>query len=168
MRPRLLVLSLVVALVGILGIGPARLETLAQEGTPTAGTESLTDAELQGIIDAAVAGAEQTPSALRVDAQGIPVTTRMHIAIVDRNGHLLALHSIDDAWPVSIDIALAKAYTAAAVSSKATLTVGLAHRVSAYDASYLELAMRRGLPLATQDERLMRAAGAAGIEFLQP
>ena len=51
--------------------------------------------------------------------------------------------------------------------TKATLTVGLAHRVSAYDASYLELAMRRGLPLATQDERLVRAAGTAGIEILQ-
>jgi uncharacterized protein GlcG (DUF336 family) len=41
----------------------------------------------------------------------------MHIAIVNRSGHLLALHSMDDAWPVSIDIALAKAYTAASVSS---------------------------------------------------
>ena len=43
--------------------------------------------------------------------------TRMHIAIVDRNGHLLAMHSMEDAWTVSIDIALAKAYTAAAASS---------------------------------------------------
>jgi predicted nucleic acid-binding protein len=40
--------------------------------------------------------------------------------------------------------------------------------VSAFDASYLELAMRRGLPLATQGERLMHAAGAAGINILQP
>jgi predicted nucleic acid-binding protein len=52
--------------------------------------------------------------------------------------------------------------------TQATLTVGLAHRLSAYDASYLELAMRRGLPIATQDERLLRAAGAAGIEILRP
>jgi predicted nucleic acid-binding protein len=52
--------------------------------------------------------------------------------------------------------------------TQATLTVGLAHRLSAYDASYLEMAMRRGLPIATQDERLLRAAGAAGIEILQP
>jgi uncharacterized protein GlcG (DUF336 family) len=41
----------------------------------------------------------------------------MHIAIVDRNGHLLTLHSMEDAWAVSIDIAQAKAYTAAAASS---------------------------------------------------
>ena len=117
MHYRFVVLSLIVLLVGITGIGPARLATLAQESTPTAEAESLTDAELQGIIDAAVAAAEQTTSGLRVDAQGTPQPTRMHIAIVDRNGHLLALHPMEDAWPVSIDIALAKAYTAAAVSS---------------------------------------------------
>jgi predicted nucleic acid-binding protein len=52
--------------------------------------------------------------------------------------------------------------------TQATLTVGLAHRLSAYDASYLELAMRRGLPLATQAERLRRAADVAGIDILQP
>lgn len=119
MRRSFVVLSLVVALVGMMGLGPARLETAAQEGTPAAeaGTESLTDAELQGIIDAAIAGAEQTPSLLRVDAQGTPQPTRMHIAIVDRNGTLLALHSMEGAWTISIDIALAKAYTAAGLSS---------------------------------------------------
>jgi len=117
MHRRVLVVSLVVALVGIVGIGPIWQETLAQEGTPTAGAESLSEEELQGIIDAAVAAAEQTPSLLRVDAQGGPLTTRMHIALVDRNGTLLGLHSMEDAWTVSIDIALAKAYTAAAVSS---------------------------------------------------
>jgi len=117
MRRIIVVLSLVVALVGATGIGWAALETAAQEGTPAAGAESLVEDEIQGIIDAAVATAAQTPSLLRVDAQGAPLTTRMHIAIVDRNGHLMALHSMEDAWPVSIDIALAKAYTAAAVSS---------------------------------------------------
>ena len=116
MRRTVVVLSLV-ALVGMMGIVATPRVTLAQEGTPAAGAESLTEDELQGIIDAAVAAAEQTPSLLRVDAQGTPLTTRMHIAIVDRNGALLALHSMEDAWPVSIDIAQAKAYTAAAASS---------------------------------------------------
>lgn len=35
--------------------------------------------------------------------------------------------------------------------------------LSAYDAAYIELAQRRGLPLATRDERLARAARAAGV-----
>ena len=117
MRRIIPVLVLVVTLVGLIGIGPAHLETLAQEATPATGTESLSDEEIEEIIDAAVAAAEQTPSLVRVDDQGTPAMTRMHIAIVDRNGKQLALHSMEDAWAVSIDIALAKAYTAAAASS---------------------------------------------------
>jgi predicted nucleic acid-binding protein len=39
---------------------------------------------------------------------------------------------------------------------------------SAYDASYLELAKRRGLPLATKDEPLGKAAEELGIELFQP
>jgi predicted nucleic acid-binding protein len=38
-----------------------------------------------------------------------------------------------------------------------------AHRLSAYDASYLELAMRLGLPLATLDDELKAAAAAVGV-----
>ena len=37
-----------------------------------------------------------------------------------------------------------------------------------YDAAYLELAIRKGLPLATLDEDLQKAARSAGGERLQP
>jgi predicted nucleic acid-binding protein len=37
------------------------------------------------------------------------------------------------------------------------------HDLSAYDATYLELALRRRLPLATQDEALISAMAAAGV-----
>lgn len=37
--------------------------------------------------------------------------------------------------------------------------------LTAYDAAYLELAMREGLPLATLDEDLRRAAKAAGVKL---
>ncbi len=44
-------------------------------------------------------------------------------------------------------------------------TLGLArrHSLTAYDASYLELALREGLPLATLDESLRSAADRAGV-----
>lgn len=39
-------------------------------------------------------------------------------------------------------------------------------RLTVYDASYLELAQRRSLPLATLDKDLRKAAMAAGVEVL--
>jgi predicted nucleic acid-binding protein len=49
-----------------------------------------------------------------------------------------------------------------------TETVALAdrHGLSVYDASYLELAKRRGLPLATADRPLRAAAMALGVAVL--
>ena len=38
------------------------------------------------------------------------------------------------------------------------------HSLSTYDASYLDLAMRNGLPLATQDVHLLHAARECGVE----
>ena len=40
------------------------------------------------------------------------------------------------------------------------------YRLSVYDAAYLEVAMRRGLPFATLDRRLREAAIASGVELL--
>jgi predicted nucleic acid-binding protein len=40
----------------------------------------------------------------------------------------------------------------------AVLDLGRSQVLSTYDASYLELAMREGIPLATQDDRLRSAA----------
>ncbi len=55
---------------------------------------------------------------------------------------------------------------AATFSHALSDTVHLArrYRLSAYDASYLELALREGLPLATLDEDLQKAAKRAGVK----
>ena len=42
------------------------------------------------------------------------------------------------------------------------------HRLTAYDAAYLELALREGVPLATGDRSLKKAARAAGIRPFAP
>jgi predicted nucleic acid-binding protein len=44
-----------------------------------------------------------------------------------------------------------------------TTHLARAHGLSAYDAAYLELAIRRGLPLATLDDKLKVAAIAVGV-----
>jgi predicted nucleic acid-binding protein len=49
-----------------------------------------------------------------------------------------------------------------------TATARLAdrHRLTLYDAAYLELAQRRRLPLATLDEELIKAGKAIGMRLL--
>ncbi len=59
----------------------------------------------------------------------------------------------------------------AATASQAwnkTLDLALLHKLSTYDACYLELALRRNLPLATLDTELIRAAGRAGVALCLP
>ncbi len=50
-----------------------------------------------------------------------------------------------------------------------TLDLAVQYRLSTYDAAYLELALRRGLPLATLDSALITAARSSGVLLsLQP
>ena len=46
------------------------------------------------------------------------------------------------------------------------LPVASEHKLSVYDAMYLELALRLGQPLATLDKKLIAAGNAAGIKIL--
>jgi predicted nucleic acid-binding protein len=48
------------------------------------------------------------------------------------------------------------------------LNLARTETLSVYDAAYLELAVRRGLPLATLDEKLKAAASTAGIGEYNP
>jgi predicted nucleic acid-binding protein len=48
----------------------------------------------------------------------------------------------------------------------ATLRLAERHRLSSYDAAYLELAQRRRLPLATLDSDLRAAASKEGVPLL--
>ncbi len=51
---------------------------------------------------------------------------------------------------------------------KEVLTLAREHGLSTYDASYLDLAMRSNIPLATLDSALMKAAKKCRVALLQP
>ena len=50
--------------------------------------------------------------------------------------------------------------------SDAVLALARKHRLTVYDAAYLELAQRRGLPLATPNAPLAAAAQAEGVKLI--
>lgn len=103
-QKRLAGLAVSVAVGGALLLGQPQLE---------AANDGLSNAEVNAIVAAAVAQANVESSPIRAGS----TPTRMHIAVVDRDGRLRRLHSQGDAWVGSIGIAKAKAYTAAAFSS---------------------------------------------------
>ena len=45
-----------------------------------------------------------------------------------------------------------------------TLALARAYKLSSYDAAYLELAIREGVPIATLDKSLLKAAKQANVE----
>lgn len=47
-------------------------------------------------------------------------------------------------------------------------SLALQHELTAYDAAYLEVALRLGLPMATKDKALKRAMANAGVNLVQP
>jgi predicted nucleic acid-binding protein len=63
----------------------------------------------------------------------------------------------------TMDIAIDRAPAEAEI-----LTLARSHHLTVYDASYLELAMRRNLPLATLDKSLAAAAKREGIPLIGP
>jgi len=47
------------------------------------------------------------------------------------------------------------------------LALAIGHNLSSYDASYLDLAMRKGFPIATSDNKLIEAARRADVTILK-
>ncbi len=49
-----------------------------------------------------------------------------------------------------------------------TISLARQHALTAYDAAYLEIAIREGLPIATRDAPLKVAARALGVPIYRP
>lgn len=61
--------------------------------------------------------------------------------------------------PIEVD-------TGPAPGQRQLFELAMRYGLSSYDAAYLELAMRHGLPIATRDEQLKHAASAAGVDIV--
>lgn len=132
------------------------------------------------VLDASLAIAwcieeEQTPGAMalldQVGEQGaaapalwplevtntLMMATRRKRVPADRRDELIAF--LRD-LPVTLDTATADQ------AWGATVLLAERHRLSVYDAAYLELALRRDLKLATLDEGLRKAAVQAGVRVV--
>jgi predicted nucleic acid-binding protein len=63
------------------------------------------------------------------------------------------------AWPIQVDTAGVDR------TFQEILSVARLQNLTTYDAAYLELAIREGLPLATLDDELRKAAHAVGVKI---
>lgn len=117
-------LAAVIAVVALSGaMGGAQADPKGGKGGPPQ-TDGLTRQDIQRILDQGEAAANATMSGdgfrSNTDPTRGPVVqrpTKMHIAVVARDGKFLDIRSMPDAWVGSIDIAIAKGRTAAFFSS---------------------------------------------------
>ena len=117
--------------------------------------------------DEATAATETVLDLLRDDRAVVPALWTLEVANVllvaerrDRLTESQASHFLALLAQLPIDI------DTTAVDAAALVAVGRRHMLSGYDASYLALAERLGVPLATCDERLAAAARTAGVSLL--
>ena len=114
-----------------------------------------------------LAYASKVLDAIKRENALVPVTWGLEVANVIARAEAKALvtearsgaflEMLDD-----MDIIVDTATFARALSD--TLQLARRYKLSAYDASYLELALRMGIPLATLDEDLQKAAKKAGVK----
>lgn len=94
-----------------------------------------------------------------------PVEVTNVLLVAERRNRLnpsqsAAFTQLLEALAIEIDL-----HTGARVS-ESWLSLGREYQLSAYDAAYLDLAIRRGMPLATRDQRLREAAANAGVPLI--
>ena len=111
--------------------------------------------------------ADKVLDALRGSSAHVPVTWGLEVAnvIARAEAKTLVTEARSEAFLEmleGVDIKVDAATFVHALSD--TLQLARRYKLSAYDASYLELALRQGLPLATLDQDLQKAAKKAGIK----
>jgi predicted nucleic acid-binding protein len=116
---------------------------LPDEATP------YTEAALQATVDREVC----VPALWLLEVGNLLLSAQRRRRISDAKRRELVAHA--QALRLSVD--------REPVAMTALDDLAARHGLSAYDAAYLELALRRRLPLATTDQALLEAMAAAGV-----
>ena len=104
-------------------------------------------------IRAVIASGAHVPAAFTFEVANVLLVNERRGRISTALAYLADLHELD----IQTDAGSRMDATAQSV------VLAQRHGLTVYDAAYLELAVRLGLPLATLDKQLRRAAEAAGV-----
>ena len=117
-----------------------------------------TNPAIDALLDQIVAGGAIAPSLWKLETANVLLGAgrRGQITLAEYQQALLILSEV----PVQID-----AYTAGQAWGE-TLALAAGRKLTVYDAAYLELALRRSLPLASLDRALRQAAAKSGVAVL--
>jgi predicted nucleic acid-binding protein len=99
----------------------------------------------------------------------VPGLWRLEVANILEMGVRRGRHDADFRDSTLADLALLPIHVDPETDGQAwgaTARLAERHRLTLYDAAYLELALRRGLPLASLDQELRAAAEAEKVEVL--
>jgi predicted nucleic acid-binding protein len=106
---------------------------------------------------------------LRGDTAMVPPLWEYELSNVARTAVARNILSEEDArLAISYILGLPISVDRTAVAPDRLLALALTHGLTAYDAAYLELALRHKLPIAARDGKLKIAAEKSGVGFVRP
>ena len=115
-------------------------------------------AELDALLDGVRANGVLVPAIWHLEVANVLLTAERRGRISER-GATRSLHLLSS-LPIHTDHADPERMR------RDIVPLARAHRLMAYDATYLELAIRTGVPLATTDRILAAAARTAGVSVV--
>lgn len=118
--------------------------------------EDVSTAATEAVLDRLADEGAVAPGLWVLETANALVTARRRGRVTE--AQLLRASALLDALPIEVEIGTPQRSAVTAIAS--------AHGLSSYDATYLQLAEQRGLPLATLDKTLTRVAKKAGVQIL--
>lgn len=107
---------------------------------------------------------------LRQDQGLVPSLWQLEVAngllVAGRRGRISPSQSAE-AIDIFLSLPIAVVGVSPELAMRSVLELARTQGLTAYDAAYLDLAMRQGLPLATEDGDLRAAAARVGVSLLE-